>query len=147
VPELRLRNFFPSRIRNTEVTMHKPRLTSAAALSASADSAMRENGERDEDNLDHEAPSKDGDGDIAGEVVTGLVRSLYDAGPAGVFLLRKFTFSLDKVGDAVMAKDHAAVEEAGDAATRGQGGGWQKEILMPPSIQSQSQKGPNILIQ
>jgi hypothetical protein len=101
------------------MVMPKPDITSAAGLAASADNAMREAGSDDEDSLDRESPGQDGD--IAGLVVTHLVRNLYDAGPAGVFLLRKFISSLNEVGDAVMAKDHAGAEEAGDAATQALG--------------------------
>jgi hypothetical protein len=65
-----------------------------------------------EDNGEHE----DGDGDIAEQVICGLVRQLADAGPAAVQLLRKLTQSLEDMGDATMAKDHGGLEEAACAA-------------------------------
>jgi hypothetical protein len=119
VPELPLPNTVLSLTLNIEAAMPKPDITSAAGLATAADSAVRESGERDEDNLDIEGPGKGGD--IAGLVVTHLVRNLFDSGPAGVFLLRKFITSLTEVADGVMAKDHAAVEEAGDSATQALG--------------------------
>jgi hypothetical protein len=69
--------------------------------------------ERDEDNLQIEGHGdEDGDGDIAEQVICGLVRSLADAGPAAVHLLGKLIGSLEEMSEATMKRDHAGLEEA-----------------------------------
>jgi hypothetical protein len=70
----------------------------------------------DEDSLVREDHGEQEDGGIAEEVIVSLVRTLSDAGPAGVHLLNKLIGSLEDMGDAVMAKDHAGLEDAADDA-------------------------------
>jgi hypothetical protein len=75
--------------------------------------AEREVRNVDEDSLDREGQ---GGGDPAEAVVAAIAECLVHVGPPAVGLLRKLTDSFEDMCEATMAKDHAGLEDAGDAA-------------------------------
>jgi hypothetical protein len=68
---------------------------------------------QDENHLDREQGN---DGDIAEEGILGIAECLLREGPPAVRLVRLLARGLEDMAQAVMAKDHHALEEAaGDA--------------------------------
>jgi hypothetical protein len=65
--------------------------------------------EQDEDSLNRE---RDGEGDVAEQVVMSIVECLNDRGPGAVRQIRSFAQALEAMADAHFARDAAGVEDA-----------------------------------
>jgi len=73
-------------------------------------------GNGDEDNLNREGHHKDGDGDLAGEVICAIIRSLVKGGPSAVRRCRAFCASLEAMCESSMDKDRYGHESAANEA-------------------------------